>query len=158
MRAGALGPLLERLLAGPPPRAAVAEAEAELAWIVTPQTETYVRQRTDPGSQPPWSAAPTPVAGAVAPHGGHRRPRPRALRAALAGGLGVLLALGGVWYALADRPADGTGAPYGGAVGLVAPLEDGDCVRARWPGGTRFAGPRASPWTRTAGTGRPTGR
>ncbi|MFE1025023.1 septum formation family protein [Streptomyces sp. NPDC058818] len=52
----------------------------------------------------------------------------------------MVLALGGVWYALADRAADGTGAPYGDDVGLVAPLEDGDCVRARWPGGTRFAG------------------
>lgn len=51
-----------------------------------------------------------------------------------------MLALSGVWYALADRGADGTGRPYGGAAGLVAPLEYGDCVRARWPGGTRFAG------------------
>ncbi|MFC7814227.1 septum formation family protein [Streptomyces sp. NPDC057367] len=140
VRAGALGPLLEKLLAGPPPRVTVAEAEAELAWIVTPQTETYLRPRTDPGSQPPWSAAPTPVAGPLPPNGGHRRRRPRGLRAVLAGGLGVLLALGGVWYALADRGTGGTGAPYGDAVGLMAPLEDGDCVRARWPGGTRFAG------------------
>ncbi|MFB6554362.1 septum formation family protein [Streptomyces sp. NPDC056405] len=163
VRAGALGPLLERLLSGAPgPRITAAEAEAELAWIVTPQTDAYVRPRTDPGSRPPWSAPPTPVprpttadrptaaadrptaaaarqAAATSP-AGHRRPRPRALRAALAGGLGLVLALGGVWYALADRAADGTGAPYGDAVGLVAPLEDGDCVRARWPGGTRFAG------------------
>ncbi|MEJ1198563.1 MULTISPECIES: septum formation family protein [unclassified Streptomyces] len=155
VRAGALGPLLERLLGGAPgPRVTAAEAEAELAWIVTPQTDAYVRPRTDPGSQPPWSAPPMPVprpaaadrpaaattpATATAP-AGHRRPRPRVLRAALAGGLGLVLALGGVWYALADRAADGTGAPYGDTVGLVAPLEDGDCVRARWPGGTRFAG------------------
>ncbi|MFH8976874.1 serine/threonine-protein kinase [Streptomyces sp. NPDC017890] len=149
VRAGALGPLLERLLAGDRARrGTVAEAEAELAWIVTPQTETYVRPRTDPESQPPWSAAhptvPGPTASAgrrpTAAPGGHRRPRLRALRAALAGGLGLVLALGGVWYALADRAADGNGAPYGDAVGLVTPLEDGDCVRARWPGGTRFAG------------------
>ncbi|MFE0798847.1 septum formation family protein [Streptomyces sp. NPDC058812] len=147
VRAGALGPLLERLLgATPGPRVTAAEAEAELAWIVTPQTEAYVRPRADPGSQPPWSAPPTPVprpaaaADRQAAATGHRRPRSRALRAALAGGLGLVLALGAVWYALADRAADGTGAPYGDAVGLVAPLEDGDCVRARWPGGTRFAG------------------
>lgn len=155
VRAGALGPLLERLLADPAPRVTVAEAEAELSWIVTPQTETYARPRTDPGSQPPWSAAAVPGPPAPAPGGAdradgrptaspaagaHRRRRPRALRAALAGGLGAVLALSGVWYALADRGPAGTGAPYGGAVGLVAPLEDGDCVRAHWPGGTRFAG------------------
>ncbi|MGC9442820.1 septum formation family protein [Streptomyces sp. WG5] len=149
VRAGALGPLLERLLAGDRARrVTVAEAEAELAWIVTPQTETDARPRTDPGSQPPWSAAhpavtgPAALAGrhpAAAP-GGHRRRRPRALRAALSGGLGLVLALGGVWYALADRAADGTGASYGDAVGLAAPLRDGDCVRARWPGGARFTG------------------
>ncbi|WP_279564113.1 septum formation family protein [Streptomyces sp. DH41] len=146
VRAGALGPLLERLLGrASGPGVTVAEAEAELAWIVTPQTETYARPRTDPGSQPPWSAARPAVIGpaasttAVSP-AGHRRPRPRALRAALAGGLGLALALGGVWYAMADRAADGAGTPYGDAVGLVAPLADGDCVRARWPGGTRFTG------------------
>ncbi|MDT0610914.1 septum formation family protein [Streptomyces lancefieldiae] len=170
VRAGALRPLLDRLLAGDPAlRGSVAEAGAELAWIVTPQTEVYVRPRTDPGSQPPWAAAPGfppgpavpadqhtvatatpavvataapvgPVGPAPSVPGGHRRSRPRALRAAFAGGLGLVLALGGVWYALADRAADGTGAPYGNAVGLVAPLEDGDCVRAHWPGGTRFTG------------------
>ncbi|WP_254405928.1 septum formation family protein [Streptomyces sp. AC627_RSS907] len=162
VRAGALRPLLDRLLAGDPAlRGSVAEAEAELAWIITPQTEVYVRPRTDPRSQPPWAAArPGPVASAgrhapatAAPAGlaatadlgasvpvGHRRSRPRALRAAFAGGLGLVLALGGVWYALADRAADGTGAPYGDGVGLVAPLRDGDCVRAHWPGGTRFTG------------------
>ncbi|AQS70812.1 serine/threonine protein phosphatase [Streptomyces pactum] len=148
VRAGALGPLLARLLGGAPgPRVTVAEAEAELAWIVTPQTDTYARPRTDPGSRPPWSAAPTPGSRPAAPADrqaaattGHRRRRPRALRAALAGGLGLVLALGGVWYALAGRAADGTGTPYGDTVGLAAPLEDGDCVRAHWPGGTRFAG------------------
>jgi hypothetical protein len=157
VRAGALGPLLERLLAGGrAPRVTAAEVEAELAWIVTPQTDAYVRPRTDPGSRPPWATPPSPPAsGRAGPAdgrpttapvpatpgpGGHRRPRHRALRAVLSSGLGLLLALGGVWYALADRAADGTGAPYGDAVGLVAPLADGDCVRARWPGGVRFAG------------------
>ncbi|WP_395572338.1 septum formation family protein [Streptomyces sp. BK79] len=146
VRAGALGPLLERLLGdGPGPRITAAEVEAELAWIVTPQTDAYVRPRTDPGSRPPWSTPPpSPLATAGVPatpgSGGHRRPRPRTPRAVLSGALGLLLALGGVWYALADRAADGNGMPYGEAVGLVAALEDGDCVRARWPGGVRFAG------------------
>ncbi|MFD3730168.1 protein kinase [Streptomyces sp. NPDC058632] len=75
----------------------------------------------------------------------HQRPRRPVLRAAV--GLGVVLALGGAWYALADRTGGGGTAttPYGDAVGLAAPLERGDCVRAVWPGGRRFAGvPRLS--------------
>ncbi|GAB2851328.1 hypothetical protein GCM10027074_17500 [Streptomyces deserti] len=72
--------------------------------------------------------------------GGHRTPRRRALRAALAGGLGVALTLGGVWYALADRAGEGTAAPYGAAVGLAEPLREGDCVLVDWPGGSRFTG------------------
>ncbi|MFJ8543683.1 septum formation family protein [Streptomyces sp. NPDC093586] len=148
VRAGALRPLLEGLLAlDPVRRTTAAEAEAELAWIVTPQTETDLRPGSDPASQPPWAAVPPPVTAPVtsadrrAP-AAHRRRRPLSLplRAALAGALGATLALGGVWYALADRAADGTGTPYGDAVGLVAPLEDGDCVRADWPGGARFTG------------------
>ncbi|GEC05585.1 hypothetical protein SSP24_32400 [Streptomyces spinoverrucosus] len=74
--------------------------------------------------------------------GQRRRTRPRALQAAVAGGLGLVLALGGVWYALADR-AEGSGgaaaAPYGHTVGLAEPLKEGDCVLADWPG-PRFTG------------------
>ncbi|WP_371101255.1 septum formation family protein, partial [Streptomyces sp. PU_AKi4] len=52
-----------------------------------------------------------------------------------------VLALGGAWYALADRESGGgTAVPYGEAVGLVEPLEEGDCVLADWPGGSPFAG------------------
>nr|WP_316959471.1 septum formation family protein [Streptomyces sp. TRM68367] len=130
-----------------------------LPWIVM-----YPRHRTDPGSDPPWavSSAAAPVgfgplvagehrvvAGAgqepgVAGAGEHRRPPSRVLRAALACGLGLGLALGGVWYALADRADEGTAAPYGDGVGLAEPLEDGDCVLADWPG-ERFTGtPRLS--------------
>ncbi|GAB2450067.1 serine/threonine-protein kinase [Streptomyces incanus] len=77
----------------------------------------------------------------------HQRPRHPVLRAAVAVGLGVVLALGGAWYALADRTSDGgvVTAPYGDAVGLAEPLERGACVRAVWPGGRRFTGvPRLS--------------
>ncbi|MFD8271290.1 septum formation family protein [Streptomyces flaveolus] len=144
VRAGALRPLLDRLLARDPAlRITATEAEAELAWIVTPQTDADLRPGTDPASQPPWTAVAPPVPAPDAPApAAHRRRRPlsRSLRAALAGALGVALALGGVWYALADRAAEGTGMPYGDAVGLVAPLADGDCVRADWPGGVRFSG------------------
>ncbi|MDH6520697.1 hypothetical protein M2164_007318 [Streptomyces sp. SAI-208] len=148
VRAGALGPVLRALLAKDPgQRLSAAEAEAALSRIVTPEAEPYVRTQTDLGSQPPWAAVqapPPPVA--FSPQRGHRRERSHALRAVLACGLGLLLALGGVWYALADRSSDGGGGtqgarqPYGEAVGLTRPLRDGDCVIADWPGAQRFRG------------------
>ncbi|GAA2270589.1 hypothetical protein GCM10010415_41290 [Streptomyces atrovirens] len=147
VRAGALEPVLRGLLAKDPDlRATAREAEAELARIVTPQTEAYARTQTDLGSQPPWAASahPAPEAGTRGPAatGTRRRSRPHALRAVLAGGLGLVLALGGAWYALADRESGsgGTEVPYGEAVGLAEPLEEGDCVLADWPGGSRFTG------------------
>ncbi|MFJ3307680.1 hypothetical protein ACIPSA_32255 [Streptomyces sp. NPDC086549] len=51
-----------------------------------------------------------------------------------------MVALAGVWWATAQRTADGTGPPYGTAVGLAYRLADGDCVLAGWPGGSRFSG------------------
>ncbi|MFG2797110.1 serine/threonine-protein kinase [Streptomyces pseudovenezuelae] len=160
VRAGALGPVLRALLAKDPgQRLSAAQAEAALSRIVTPQAEPYVRTQTDLGSQPPWAAvqAPPPPgppspeghrppAGPLPPQGGHRRERSHALRAVLACGLGLLLALGGVWYAMADRSSDGGGGhgdarqPYGETVGLTRPLRDGDCVIADWPGSERFRG------------------
>ncbi|MFI1420354.1 protein kinase [Streptomyces sp. NPDC020731] len=146
VRAGALEPVLRGLLTKDPDlRATAREVEAELARIVTPLTEAYARTRTDLGSQRPWaaSARPAPGADARGPVGGgaRRRPRPHALRAVLTGGLGLVLALGGAWYALADRDSGGgTAVPYGEAVGLVEPLEEGDCVLADWSGGVRFTG------------------
>lgn len=146
VRAGALEPVLRGLLAKDPDlRTPAREVEAELARIVTPQSDASARTRTDLGSQPPWDASPRPAPEAD-PHafasGTRRRPRPHALRAVLAGGLGLVLALGGAWYALADREGGpgGTAAPYGEAVGLVKPLKEGDCVLADWPGGTPFTG------------------
>ncbi|MGY1584119.1 protein kinase domain-containing protein [Streptomyces sp. MN13] len=149
VRAGALGPVLRELLAKDPARrTGTPEAEAALARIVTPEPAGYGRTQTDLGSQPPWSPAPDgPGSGPAepappAPPAPPRRPLPRALRAALAGGLGTVLALGGVWYATADRSAAGpstASAPYGDAVGLARALRDGDCVLADWPG-ARFTG------------------
>lgn len=147
VRAGALEPVLRGLLARDPAlRTTAREAEAELARIVTPHAETYPRPQTDLGSRPPWDTgehpAPPVTPRLPSPAGTRRRRRPHALRAALAGGLGLVLTLGGAWYALADRePGDrGTALPYGEAVGLVEPLKEGDCVRAGWPGGARFTG------------------
>ncbi|MFF1303470.1 septum formation family protein [Streptomyces sp. NPDC058307] len=157
VRAGALGPVLQALLAKDPGRRlSAAEAEAALSRIVTPQPEPYVRTQTDLGSQPPWAGVQVPSPGPPSngqgltppsPQGGRRRrERSHALRAVLACGLGLLLALGGVWYAMADRSPDGgsgqqgSGQPYGETVGLTKPLRDGDCVIADWPGAERFRG------------------
>lgn len=162
VRAGALGPVLGALLAKDPgQRLSAAEAEAALSRIVTPEAQPYVRTQTDLGSQPPWAAVQAPPPGPpplnghrphpepLPPRGGRRRrERSHALRAVLACGLGLLLALGGVWYAMADRSSDGDvgggqqGArqPYGEAVGLTKALRDGDCVIADWPGSERFRG------------------
>ncbi|MGW0336417.1 protein kinase domain-containing protein [Streptomyces sp. NPDC003011] len=167
-QAGALGPVLGALLAKDPDRRlTAAETEAALSRIVAPQPEAYARTRTDLGSQPPWAGAPAPPgdpqgygpsgSGPAAepfapPHvlgppppttaepGRRRRERSPALRAVVACGLGLALALGGVWYAIADRSGDGTGPPYGEAVGLAKPLRQGDCVLADWAGAARFQG------------------
>ncbi|MFJ8467997.1 serine/threonine-protein kinase [Streptomyces swartbergensis] len=152
VRAGALEPVLRGLLAKDPElRMTAQEAEAGLSALVTPQPDAYERTRTDPGSPSPWETPPVPPTGpdgpgpVVAAPGARRRQRSPALRAVTACGLGLVLALGGVWYALADRAGGGTAAPYGEAVGLGKPLADGHCVLADWPGGTRFSGtPRLS--------------
>ncbi|MYS95074.1 MULTISPECIES: serine/threonine-protein kinase [Streptomyces] len=157
VRAGALEPVLHGLLAKDPElRMTAQEAEAALSGLVTPHVEAFERTRTDPGSPSPWETPPAPTAGpdgsgpvtatpGVTAPGARRRRRSPALRAVAACGLGLVLALGGVWYALADRAGGGTARPYGEAVGLGKPLADGDCVLADWPGGTRFAGtPRLS--------------
>ncbi|MET8246902.1 septum formation family protein [Streptomyces sp. NPDC005202] len=88
----------------------------------------------------PASAA-DPASQARPPDRGRRHhTRPRLLQPVLAGALGLVLALGGVWYAMAQRTTDGTAPPYGKAVGLSTPLKDGDCVLADWPGAARFQG------------------
>ncbi|MGW2516417.1 protein kinase domain-containing protein [Streptomyces sp. NPDC001617] len=85
-----------------------------------------------------------PVLMPVPAPGRHRRELPRALRAVIATFLGLLLALGGVWYAVAHQAKGGDNgtkaAPYGAAVGLAEPLQDGDCVVADWPDSVRFRG------------------
>ncbi|MBK6012731.1 serine/threonine-protein kinase [Streptomyces sp. MBT53] len=163
-RAGALAPVLHAMLEKDPlRRIPAAEAEVALSRIVTPQTEAeaYARTQTDLGSQSPWEGLPAPVAVPVptqasppygygvpasqhSPVGRRRRPRPRVLQSVLAGLLGLALALGGVWYAMAHQPpAKGSGKkspPYGTVVGLSAPLKDGDCVTADWQGGRLFQG------------------
>ncbi|MEV8546680.1 septum formation family protein [Streptomyces sp. NPDC051572] len=154
VRAGALAPVLHAMLEKDPlRRIPAAEAEAALARIVTPQTEpeAYARTQTDLGSPSPWEGqavpfTPGPPPPSHSPTGRRRRPRPRLRQAALAGLLGLALALGGVWYAMAHQSSgDDTSTkkdspPYGTAIGLSAPLKDGDCVTADWPGGKRFEG------------------
>ncbi|GGL87307.1 hypothetical protein GCM10010129_33930 [Streptomyces fumigatiscleroticus] len=140
VRAGALRTVLRGLLVKDPARRmTAAEAETELARIVISQADA--RTRTEPGSQPPWAVPRGPGPAPPASRARRRRPRLRALRAALACAIGLVLAFGGVWYALADRAGDPVAAkPYGDGVGLGAALRDGDCVVADRPGGVRFAG------------------
>lgn len=158
-RAGALGPVLEAMLAkDPAQRITPARAESALDRIVTPQVDPYERTRTDPGSMPPWGAPeqlygprpepppspmdPPPVRPAPAPASPPSRRR-RALPAALGALIGVALAGVGLWLTLGDPPGGGEESvqkPYGGPVGLAVPLAVGDCVIADWPGGTRFKG------------------
>ncbi|MFJ9899316.1 protein kinase [Streptomyces sp. NPDC091280] len=155
-RAGALAPVLHALLEKDPlRRIAAAETEAALSRVVTPQAgaQAYTRTQTDLGSPSPWEGGPVAVPvptpgsspyGRVPAAGRRRRVRPRLLQSVLAGLLGLALALGGVWYAMAHQPpakdTGGSGPPYGTAVGLSAPLKDGDCVTADWPGGRLFQG------------------
>ncbi|MFG2133463.1 protein kinase [Streptomyces sp. NPDC048751] len=158
VRAGALEPVLRAFLVKDPARRIdAATAEAALSQIVLPQADPQARTRTDPGSQPPWSrpqgpeeySGPVPMAPdpsvlpapvPAAPAGRGRRIG----RAVLSCALGLLLALGAVWYATAHRAAGdetgGTGWTYGERVGLAGPLKDGDCVIAEWPGAERFEG------------------
>ncbi|MGC9544380.1 protein kinase domain-containing protein [Streptomyces sp. UG1] len=156
-RAGALVPVLRALLEKDPERRMpAAQAEAALSRIVVPEADAYARTQTDLGSQPHWGGAPPagPVPEAVGfgplpgsePPGGAPRTGPRVLHAVIAGLLGLALAGAGVWYALSQQSATGgTARPYGDAVGLGAPLKDGDCVLADWPGAAAFRGtPRLS--------------
>ncbi|WP_217555953.1 serine/threonine-protein kinase [Streptomyces sp. GbtcB6] len=151
VRAGALASVLAAMLAKDPARRTpAAEVEAALSLIVSSRAEAYDRTRTAPGSVPHWGAspeAPDVVSGgpgrdrpSAPPPGHRRRPLPRALRAALAAALGLVLALAGVWWAVAHQGTDSTAEPYGGTVGLARPLKAGDCVVAEWGSGTRFAG------------------
>ncbi|PWI20053.1 serine/threonine protein phosphatase [Streptomyces sp. Act143] len=168
VRAGALAPVLEAMLVKDPGlRISAAQAETALAQLVTPQADPFARTQTALNSQPPWAQPAPPPPGPMAPPpppvpqglgplvtgggGSRRRTRPRALHSALAGLLGLVLAGGGVWYAVAQQPPGKGGggsantAPYGTDVGLGKALRDGDCVTVDWPGTTPFQGtPRVS--------------
>ncbi|WP_105969564.1 serine/threonine-protein kinase [Streptomyces geranii] len=149
-QAGALGPLLEAMLTKDPARRITAAGtEAALDRIVSPQVDPYERTRTDPGSMPPWGGPELMYSSQQAPPAPPSPPRRhRALPAALGALLGVVLAGVGVWLTLGDPPGGGEQGgdgqsvqrPYGDPVGLAAPLAEGDCVIADWPGGTRFRG------------------
>ncbi|WP_260609410.1 serine/threonine-protein kinase [Streptomyces sp. WAC 01325] len=97
-----------------------------------------------PGGSP--TQPPGGPLGLVPGDGAPQRTRPRVAHAVVAGLLGLALAGAGVWYATSQvSDPGGTGRPYGNAVGLATPLEDGDCVLADWPGRTAFQGtPRLS--------------
>jgi hypothetical protein len=110
------------------------------------QAEGYGPGGPGPGPAGEPYAVPHDLRPPLAPSAGpgRRRERSHALRAVVACGLGLALALGGVWYATADRSGDGSGTgngqPYGEVVGLTKPLRQGDCVLADWAGAARFRG------------------
>ncbi|MCX5337640.1 serine/threonine-protein kinase [Streptomyces sp. NBC_00140] len=159
-RAGALGPVLEAMLVKDPGRRiTAAQTEAALSQLVASQAEAHARTQTDLGSQPPWArpmppppvpvpsppAVPEDFGPLVTSGGSRRRTRPRALHSALAGLLGLAIAGGGVWYAVAQQPPaggkeGGTAQPYGTRIGLSQPLKDGDCVLADWGDTGAFKG------------------
>ncbi|MFF3905973.1 protein kinase [Streptomyces sp. NPDC001848] len=149
VRAGALGPLLSAVLVKDPAlRITAADTAAALTAIAT-------ASRPVPGSRTRWARPHAPVAASPGPVAGglpaspatpsppnrraHHRSRAHLLRALLACALGLVLALGGVWYAVVHPSGGAAAKPYGDAVGLARPLKDGDCVVADWPG-TRFQG------------------
>ncbi|WP_151475425.1 serine/threonine-protein kinase [Streptomyces albicerus] len=99
--------------------------ETPLTW---PPGQDHNPWATGPGFGPPPAAT-----------GRRRRKHNHVLRAVLATALGLALAGGGAWYAMANLPGDGDGKPYGEAVGLTKPLKNSDCVAARWKG-TPFTG------------------
>lgn len=175
VRAGALAPVLHAMLEKDPlRRIPAAEAEVALARIVTPQTDpgvgagagSYARTQTELGSQSPWEGQPAsapPTAGPP-PTGRRRRPRPRVRQAVLAGLLGLALALGGVWYAMARQPPETTRARRrtvrrtAQPSGSPRPSRTATASPPTGPAGSTSTGHRGSPSTPPVGTPCPTGR
>ncbi|MGW3026751.1 protein kinase domain-containing protein [Streptomyces sp. NPDC001221] len=166
LRAGALAPLLSAMLVKDPAQRITAhETAAALTAVVTPQPHPRTRVDLAPtaGGTPNGWARPGPATAPTTSYGQggpaavsgfgpplvRSEPHPRrahAVRALVACLLGLVLALGGVWYAVDRAASGGTAAPYGKSVALTRPLEEGDCVVAAWPG-RPFQGPppRLSP-------------
>ncbi|MFF7188822.1 protein kinase [Streptomyces sp. NPDC008222] len=149
LRAGALAPLLSAMLAkDPAQRITAADTAAALAAVSAPRPHPRTRVDLAPtvGAAPTGWARPGPPTAPTASYGqeggfgpplARSEPHPRrahVVRALVACVLGLVLALGGVWYAVHRAASGGTAAPYGKSVALSRPLEEGDCVVAVWPG------------------------
>ncbi|MGW5609873.1 protein kinase domain-containing protein [Streptomyces sp. NPDC003753] len=153
MRAGALGPLLSAVLVKDPAlRITAADTAAALTAIAAPSRPVPVRGSrtrwarphapTETSHNPTADGPPVPPPAPSPPNGqAHHPKRGHLLRALLACALGLVLALGGVWYAVVHPSGGGVAKPYGDAVGLARPLKDGDCVVADWPGPPFQGGP-----------------
>jgi serine/threonine protein kinase len=136
----------------PPPRASQSHANGSQWYAPSAGQESSAAPGQEsptawppPGQMPAsWPSGqgygPAPAAGS------RRRPRHRVLKAVLATTLGLALAGGGAWYAMAYLPpgerddGSGGGKPYGDTIGLSQPLQDGDCVAADWRGSPPFTG------------------
>ncbi|WP_324607680.1 septum formation family protein [Streptomyces sp. NRRL S-646] len=65
----------------------------------------------------------------------------RFMQPAIVGALGVVLTLGGVWFAVGHQDGgDRDSTPYGSVIPISNPYQDGDCVVIDWPGTDRFQG------------------
>ncbi|MEU6218619.1 protein kinase [Streptomyces sp. NPDC047022] len=161
VRAEALGPLIAAMLVkDPAQRITAADAATALAAMLNPRTRPGSRARPKRQPPPATETSPRRTAGGRRPSAtsghptpprvrtrpawarpgpplapGERHPRrSHVLRALGACALGLVLALGGVWYAVAQHAPGGPAKPYGDAVALTRPLREGDCVVADWPG------------------------
>ncbi|MEU8591081.1 protein kinase [Streptomyces sp. NPDC048664] len=125
------GPRPRRLppVAGSPPRRGTARGAGPGA-----SRALFAGSAPGPGPSTPATARPRPAWARpeppLAPRAWHARRWPRALGACA---LGLVLALGGVWYAEAQRAPGATAPPYGDAVLPARPLRAGECVVADWP-------------------------
>ena len=114
-----------------------------------PSRESHAVRPPGPGPGP-WTTGHGGFGPPPAATGRRRRKRNRALRALLATLLGLAIAGGGAWYAMAYLPGEGDGKPYGEAIGLTEPLRDGNCVNADWGRNPPFTG---RPGLRVVGCG-----
>ncbi|MFS8200137.1 protein kinase domain-containing protein [Streptomyces sp. CWNU-52B] len=121
----------------PPVSGAARDHEAGARWYAPSAGQ-------ESSAAPPHQESPVgPAVPAIpAPPGRRRRRRNRVLPALLGALLGLAVAGGGAWYAMAYLPgkgATGGAKPYGDAIGLTEPLVDGNCVATRWTS-TPFTG------------------
>ncbi|MEU9183810.1 protein kinase [Streptomyces sp. NPDC048484] len=122
-----------------------ARQESPAAW--PPSQGVPVARPSGQAPAPSWSTGQGYGPPSIPPAPGRRRrKRNRVLPVVLGTALGLALAGGGGWYAMANlldgHTSDGDSGrkPYGDTIGLSRPLKDGDCVTADWRSSPPFSG------------------